>query len=48
MFGGRVWGTRLGTDTPQTRHEAEESPKRKIRHALGDSLRRAAEDALNV
>nr|XP_051226621.1 uncharacterized protein LOC127344397 [Lolium perenne] len=46
MFGGGVWGTRLGSDVPQTRHERNTSPKRSIRRGLGDGLGDAAGDAL--
>jgi hypothetical protein len=47
MFGGGVWGTRLGSDVPQTRHEQNTSLKRSIRRVLGDGLGDATEDALS-
>lgn len=47
MFGGGVWGTRLGSDVPQRRHEQNTSPKRSIRRGLGDVLGDAAGDALS-
>jgi hypothetical protein len=47
-FGGRVWGVRLGRDTPQAWHKAEESPKRSIWHCLGSALRYATGDALRM
>jgi hypothetical protein len=34
---GDVWGTRLESDNPQTRHEQNTFPKRSIRRCLGDA-----------
>jgi hypothetical protein len=48
MFGGGVWGTRLGGDVPQRRHEKNTSLKRSIRRGLGDALGDAAKDALSL
>ena len=48
MFGGGVWGTRLGGDGPQTRHEQNTSPKRSIRRGLRDGLGDATGDALST
>jgi hypothetical protein len=48
MFEGGVWGTRLGSDVPQRRHEQNTFPKRSIRRDLGDALGDTAGDALTT
>ena len=48
MFGGCVWGTRLGSDVPQTRHEQNTSPQHSIRRGLVGVLGVATGGALTT
>jgi hypothetical protein len=47
MFGRGVWGTRLGSEIPQIRHEGNTSPKSSILGCLGDAAGDAVSGAIH-